>query len=104
MPNTYTTSGGFEVNSLGERSAKYAEVRTVRNFRIIDTPIYLWDFLSRWIYYDHPKIEGEEFAYEEDNFPDVSYNKFMTKGSASLPMGKKKQNMFKTNCSNGSNC
>lgn len=103
MPNTYTTSGGFEVNSLGERSAKYAEVRTVRNFRIIDTPIYLWDFLSRWIYYDHPKIEGEEFAYEEDNFPDVSYNKFMTRGSASLPMGKKKQNMFKTNCSNGSN-
>jgi hypothetical protein len=104
MPNNYNTQGSFEINSLGTRSAKYAEVRTARNLRIIDTPIYLWDFLARWIYLDHPTIEGEEYAFEEDSFPDVSYNKFMTRGTGSLPMGKKTQNMFKTNCSNENNC
>jgi hypothetical protein len=104
MPNNYNTQGSFETNSLGTRSAKYAEVRTARNLRIIDTPIYLWDFLARWIYLDHPTIEGEEYAFEEDSFPDVSYNKFMTRGTGSLSMGKKTQNMFKTNCSNESNC
>lgn len=104
LPLQPKTTGMFEINSLGERSSKYAEVRNIKALRIIDTAIYIWEFLSKWVYLDTNTIDGDAYVMEENEFPEITYSKFMTRGTGSIPMGEKTQGMFKTNCSNGSNC
>lgn len=104
LPLQPKTTGLFEINSQGERSSKYAEVRNIKALRIIDTAIYIWEFLSKWVYLDTNTIDGDAYVMEENEFPEITYSKFMTRGTGSIPMGEKTQGMFKTNCSNGSNC
>lgn len=101
-----TPSGTYEIelNSLGTKSVKYAEVRNIKEFRVIDTVNYLWGFIAKWLAFDHPKIEGEEISFEEEAFPDISFNKFRTRGTGSLMIADKTQDMFKTNCSNDGKC
>ena len=104
QPAQPNTTGIFEINSLGTKSPKYSEVRVVKNLKIIETAVYIWEFLFKWAYLDNTTIEGEAYVMEEDSFQDVTWNKFNTKGTGSIPMGEKTQGMFKTNCGNGGNC
>lgn len=104
QPAQPNTTGIFEINSLGTRSPKYSEVRVVNNLKIIETAVYIWQFLFKWAYLDNTTIDAEAYVMEEDNFQDVTWNKFNTKGTGSIPMGIKTQGMFKTNCGNGGNC
>lgn len=104
QPAQPNTTGIFEINSLGTRSPKYSEVRVVKNLKIIETAVYIWEFLFKWAYLDNTTIDGEAYVMEEDSFQDVTWNKFNTKGTGLIPMGEKTQGMFKTNCGNGGNC
>lgn len=83
----------FTRNSNGGKKVFFADVILSEDLAIGPEPNYIHDFLRLCAYSNYFYINEVSYFIEDDEYPDISWNKQQTKGSVTLDVSENKLNL-----------
>ena len=91
--------------SSGRRTTAYADISKRKTLYIQQQPEYIFDFLSKLIYFDSVYINGIAHAPVEEDFPDIEWNDANQLGSCEIEFYVREEKITKVDCSGATaNC
>ena len=91
--------------SSGRRTTAYADVSKRKTLYIKQQPEYVFDFLSKLIYFDSVYINGIAHAPVEEDFPDIEWNDANQLGNCEIEFYVREERITKVDCSGATaNC
>lgn len=85
--------------SSGRRITAYADIAKRKTLYIHQQPEYVFDFLSKLIYFDSIYINGTAHAPVEEDFPDIEWNDANSLGSCEIEFYVREEKITKVDCS-----
>jgi hypothetical protein len=85
--------------SDGTRKTAYADVSKRKTLSISQQPEYVFDFLSKALFFDALFINGQSYAPVEDSFPEITWNDANDLGDLELELYMRTGKLVKVDCS-----
>lgn len=91
--------------SSGRRTTAYADISKRKTLYIQQQPEYVFDFLSKLIYFDSVYINGIAHAPVEEDFPEIEWNDANQLGNCDIEFYVREERITKVDCSGATaNC